>query len=200
MWRVAVQIDPLDESHAIWQFCKTVMWHLATRGVVPGGMHGFFAQRCFASARRIQLRLGILYLWCGAWRTKSIGDLGCAWFESRARSSCWVDRMRNVNGLVHRRYSCLGWVSEGVHFMLKLENAMSEGVHSRKGGYVCPGPSKEFGWRTRDSMKQNYERDRLVGWTANEEFRGSTEKSHDQDYMHRFIMVMSVGKWIFPLF
>jgi len=23
---------------------------------------------------------------------------------------------------------------------------MSEGVHSRKGGYVCPGPSEEFGW------------------------------------------------------
>jgi len=29
--------------------------------------------------------------------------------------------------------------------MLKLENAISEGVHSRKGGYACPGPSEEFG-------------------------------------------------------
>jgi len=29
--------------------------------------------------------------------------------------------------------------------MLKLKNAMSEGVHSRKGGYACPGPSGEFG-------------------------------------------------------
>jgi len=28
--------------------------------------------------------------------------------------------------------------------MLKLENAMSEKVHSRKGRYACPGPSKEF--------------------------------------------------------
>jgi len=24
----------------------------------------------------------------------------------------------------------------------QLENAMSEGVHSRKGEYACPGPSK----------------------------------------------------------
>jgi len=31
--------------------------------------------------------------------------------------------------------------------MLKLENSMSGGVHSRKGGYACPGPgpSEEFG-------------------------------------------------------
>jgi len=29
--------------------------------------------------------------------------------------------------------------------MLKLENAMSDGVHSRKGGYACPGLSEEFG-------------------------------------------------------
>ena len=29
--------------------------------------------------------------------------------------------------------------------MLKLENAMSKGVHSRKGGYADPGPSEEFG-------------------------------------------------------
>jgi len=29
--------------------------------------------------------------------------------------------------------------------MLKLENAMSEGVHSRNSGYADPGPSKEFG-------------------------------------------------------
>ena len=29
--------------------------------------------------------------------------------------------------------------------MLKLENAMSEGDHSRKGGYACPSPSEEFG-------------------------------------------------------
>jgi len=36
-------------------------------------------------------------------------------------------------------------MSEGVQFMLKLENAISEGVHSRKGGYACPGPSEEFG-------------------------------------------------------
>ena len=49
-------------------------------------------------------------------------------------------------------------------------------------------------------MKQNYERDRLVGWTANEEVRGSTGKSHDQEYMHKLIMVMGVGKWVFPLF
>jgi len=29
--------------------------------------------------------------------------------------------------------------------MLKLENAMSEGVHSRKAGYTCPSSSEEFG-------------------------------------------------------
>jgi len=29
--------------------------------------------------------------------------------------------------------------------MLKPENAMSKGVHSRKGGYVDPGLSEEFG-------------------------------------------------------
>jgi len=28
--------------------------------------------------------------------------------------------------------------------MLKLENAMSEGVHSRKGGYACPGLIEGF--------------------------------------------------------
>ena len=27
----------------------------------------------------------------------------------------------------------------------KLENAMTEGVHSRKGGYACLSPSEEFG-------------------------------------------------------
>jgi len=27
----------------------------------------------------------------------------------------------------------------------QLENAMSEGVHRRKGRYACPGPSEEFG-------------------------------------------------------
>jgi len=84
--------------------------------------------------------------------------------------------------------------------MVKLENAMSEGVHRRKGRYACPGPSEEFGLRARESVKQDYKRDRLVGWTANEEVRGSTEKSHDQEYMHKVIMVMSVGKWVFPLF
>jgi len=26
-------------------------------------------------------------------------------------------------------------------FHAQLGNAMSEGVHSRKGGYACPGPS-----------------------------------------------------------
>jgi len=29
--------------------------------------------------------------------------------------------------------------------MLELQNAMSEGVHSKKGGYACPGPSEELG-------------------------------------------------------
>jgi len=28
--------------------------------------------------------------------------------------------------------------------MNKFENAMSEGVHNRKGGYACPGLSVEF--------------------------------------------------------
>jgi len=51
---------------------------------------------------------------------------------------------------------------------------MSEGVHSRKDGYAYPGLSKEFGWRARESVKQDYERDRLVGWTTSEEGRGST--------------------------
>ena len=46
-------------------------------------------------------------------------------------------------------------------------------------------------------MKQNYERDKLVGWTTNEEGPGSTGKSHDQEYMHKLIMVMSMGKWVF---
>jgi len=35
----------------------------------------------------------------------------------------------------------------GSSFHAQLENAMSEGVHSRKGGYAGPGlgPSEEFG-------------------------------------------------------
>ena len=103
---------------------------------------------CFKSRRYAW----ILCLWCGAWRTKSISDLGCAWFESWARSSCWVESMRNVNNLVHRRYSWLGWVSEGVHFILRLENAMSEGVHSRKGGYACPSSSEELRWQASESV------------------------------------------------
>ena len=48
-------------------------------------------------------------------------------------------------------------------------------------------------------MKQDYERDRLVGWITSKEVRGSTEKSHDQEYMHKLIIVMSVGKWVFFL-
>ena len=38
-----------------------------------------------------------------------------------------------------------------------------------------------------ESVKQDYERDRLVGWTTSEEVRGSTGKSHDQEYMHKLI-------------
>jgi len=52
---------------------------------------------------------------------------------------------------------------------------MSEGVHSRIGGYAGLGPSMEFKWRARESVKQDYERDRLVGWTTSEEGRGSTK-------------------------
>ena len=44
-----------------------------------------------------------------------------------------------------------------------------------------------------ESVEQDYERDRLVGWTTSEEVRGSTEKSHDQEYMHK-LMVISIGK------
>jgi len=32
-------------------------------------------------------------------------DLGCAWLKSRASSLWCMDRMWNVNSLVHRRYS-----------------------------------------------------------------------------------------------
>ena len=45
-------------------------------------------------------------------------------------------------------------------------------------------------------MKQDYERDRLVGWTTSEEVRRSSGKSHDQEYMHKLIMVMS-GESVF---
>jgi len=33
---------------------------------------------------------------------------------------------------------------QGSSFHAQLGNAMSEGVHSRKGRYACPGPSEEF--------------------------------------------------------
>ena len=51
-----------------------------------------------------------------------------------------------------------------------------------------------------DSVKQDYEQDRLVGWTVSEEVRGSIGKSHDQEYMHKRIMVMSVKKWVLLCF
>jgi len=51
---------------------------------------------------------------------------------------------------------------------------MNEGVHSKKGGYACPGLSEEFGWRVRESVKQDYEQDKLAGRTMSEEGRGST--------------------------
>jgi len=35
---------------------------------------------------------------------------------------------------------------------------MSEGVHSKKGGYACLDPSEEFGRRERESVKQDYDR------------------------------------------
>ena len=46
-------------------------------------------------------------------------------------------------------------------------------------------------------MKQDFKRDRLVGWTTSEEVCGSKGKSQDQEYMHKLIMVISVGKWVF---
>jgi len=109
-----------------------------------------------------------------AWRTKSIWSGTCL---------VWVTSKEFVMGGTHAKHEqfsssevlLLGWVSEGVYLMLKkLENAMTEGVHSRKGGYACLGPSEEFGWRAKESVKQDYERDRLVGWTMSEEGRGST--------------------------
>jgi len=49
-------------------------------------------------------------------------------------------------------------------------------------------------------VEKDYERDRLVGRITNEKIHGSTGKSHDQEYMHKLKRVMSVGKWVFPLF
>jgi len=51
----------------------------------------------------------------------------------------------------------------GSSFHVQLGNAMSEGVHS-----------EEFGWRARESVKQDYKRDSLVGWTTSEEGHEST--------------------------
>jgi len=52
--------------------------------------------------------------------------------------------MRNVNKL-STGGTIVGISERGSSSYAQLENAMSEGVHSRKGGYACPGPSEEFG-------------------------------------------------------
>jgi len=38
----------------------------------------------------------------------------------------------------------VGMNERGISSHAQLENTMSEGVHSRKGGYACPGPNKGF--------------------------------------------------------
>ena len=56
----------------------------------------------------------------------------------------------------------------------QLENSMSKGVHSRKGGYAGPGSSEEFGWRARDGPRARrvveahaIPRLRVHAWTRN---------------------------------
>jgi len=103
-------------------------------------------------------------------------------------------------------------MSEGVHdivgphdgrgWMRPLEATLGDGVHNMV--IACVTWSEQVkvqmvGLRTRESVRQDYEGDRLVRWTTSEEVRGSTRKSHDQEYIHKLIMVMRVGKLVFFL-
>ena len=51
--------------------------------------------------------------------------------------------MRNVNCLFTGG-TLIGMNERWSSFHAQLGNAMSEGVHSKKGGYAGPGPSEEF--------------------------------------------------------
>jgi len=85
-----------------------------------------------------------------AWRTKSIGFwdvLGFGHEWGVVMGGPHAERGLFSSPEVLR----LGWMSEGVHFMLNL-------------GML---------W-ARESVKQDYKRGRLVGWTTSEEGRGST--------------------------
>jgi len=84
----------------------------------------------------------------------------------------------------------LGWMNEGVQFMLNLGMLWVREFIVRKAGMRV--------WiRARSS-----EDGRGSPWsrTTTGEVRGSTGKSHDQEYMHELIKVISVRKWVFRCF
>jgi len=87
-WRLVVELVPLGDRGET--MALIVVWRLAACWFVPD-------DRCDLSPDDALAELGgygcgwtILWcLWCRASGTKFIGDMGCAWFESWARSS-WL--------------------------------------------------------------------------------------------------------------
>jgi len=88
-------------------------------------------------------------------------------------------------------------MSEGVHdimgphdgrgWMCPLEATLGEGVHSMVIACVSWFERVKVGMvglRTRESVGQHYERDKLVGWTTNEEVRGSTTSPETKMHLH----------------
>ncbi|QCE11090.1 hypothetical protein DEO72_LG10g2323 [Vigna unguiculata] len=81
------------------------------------------------------------------------GEELCVFKRTKSRSGEKSSPKRDDVGklLFHTRSgeftggTLVGMSERGSSSHAQLENAMSEGVHSKKGGYVCPGPSEEFG-------------------------------------------------------
>jgi len=72
------------------------------------------------------------------------------------------------------KVSLLGWMSEGVHFMLNLGMLWVREFIVEKAGMHVRVRARSSDKRAWESVKQDYKRDRLVGWTTSEEGRGST--------------------------
>ena len=112
---------------------------------------------------------------CGGWtwRTKSIGfwdvlGMSCEWGVRDGWTACGTWTVYSPEVLL------LGWMSDGVHFMLNLGMLWAREFIVRKAGMRVQVRARSSDERAWESVKQDYERDRLVGWTTSEEGRGST--------------------------